>query len=141
KEPCVVFLNGCSTATGHPDGAFLEATGQPGMCGFIGTETVVPDVFALRFSLSFLSQFLQGGRSVSDIMHELWVRHFPLSLVYSIYTYPLLQVERQAAVQPAPATPQDDENFSFGTLGSATLCPPRPRRPADGPRHHTKGSV
>jgi hypothetical protein len=121
KEPCVVFLNGCSTATGHPDGAFLEATGQPGMCGFIGTETVVPDVFALRFSLSFLSRFLQGGRAVSDIMHDLRVRHFPLSLVYSIYTYPLLQVDGETGASPTPPAPGADENFSFGTLGSATL--------------------
>jgi hypothetical protein len=116
---CFLFLNGCSTATGDPDGAFLEAAGETGMCGFIGTEAEVPDVFALRFSLDFLSNFLRGDHPLRAIMSGLRQRHFPLSLLYSVYTYPLLQiapdVEALSSIQLPVA------NFSHGKLGSRTI--------------------
>jgi hypothetical protein len=116
---CLLFLNGCSTATGDPNGAFLEATGETGMCGFIGTEAEVPDVFALRFSLDFLASFLRGERPVHAIMSDLRQRHFPLSLLYSTYTYPLLQIAPD--LQEFISIRLPIANFSFGKLGSQKI--------------------
>ena len=61
KTACLVFVNGCCTATGHADGGFLEATGMQGFYGFIGTEANVPDVFALRFGLDFFTACFVAG--------------------------------------------------------------------------------
>lgn len=91
-SPCLVFLNGCSTASGSSDGGFLEATAGNGFCGFIGTEAEVPDLFALRFGLAFLYRFLLGGEPVYLTMDRLRSEHWPLSLLYSTYCYPMLSV-------------------------------------------------
>jgi hypothetical protein len=115
---CLLFLNGCSTATGDSDGAFLEAAGETGMSGFIGTEAEVPDVFALRFSLDFLSKFMQGNQSLRSTMLGLRVRHFPLSLLYSVYTYPGLQLESDNVLTPIQLPPA---NYSYGQLGTSTI--------------------
>ncbi len=95
-SPCLVFLNGCSTASGDPTGGFLEATGGEGFCGFIGTEAEVPDLFALRFGLAFLYHFLLEDAPVYLIMDRLRREHWPLSLVYSTYCYPMLRVTKPA---------------------------------------------
>jgi hypothetical protein len=66
---CLLFLNGCSTAaqaprSEPPGSAFLEAAGQIGICGFIGTEAEVPDLFGLRFSMEFLYFFSARRRAL-----------------------------------------------------------------------------
>jgi len=109
KTPCLVFLNGCSTAIGDPKGGFLEATGAPGYVGFIGTETKVPTVFALRFGLAFLYLFLCKGMRLVDAMDKLREDHWPLSLVYGPYCPATLQV--------APS-----ETFQIGCFPSGNFC-------------------
>jgi len=118
-SPCMVFINGCSTATGDPDGGFLEATGSFGLCGFIGTETVVPDVFALRFGLAFLYHFIHKGLPVFQVMEILRTNHWPLSLIYSTYCYPELQVEPMGKDSDLPF--QVDSNFSLLPLGTKEM--------------------
>ena len=114
KTACLVFVNGCCTATGHADGGFLEATGMQGFYGFIGTEANVPDVFALRFGLDFLHRLLCGGEPVYSIMNNLRRQHWPLSLLYSMCCYPELSL----AAHCGERLPESFENFSHGTVGT-----------------------
>ena len=112
---CLVFLNGCSTAVGEDSGGFLDATSKPGFCGFIGTETSVPDVFAMRYGLTFIFELLNSGKPVYQIANELRVAHWPVSLVYGTYCYPPLQILRsQEPIFPPPML----TNFSTLQLGS-----------------------
>lgn len=110
---CMVFLNGCSTAVGSDQGGFLETTGRPGFGGFVGTETEVPDVFALRFGIAFLYYFLNRGWPVYQVMDQLRREHWPLSLIYSTYCHPVLRVK--------PGEPLDlsFENFSTTRLSTS----------------------
>lgn len=106
------FLNGCSTAVGDPGGGFLEATGGPGFCGFIGTETEIPDLFALRFSLAFMYDFFYEGMSVFETIAHLRKQHWPISLLYSNYCDSRLCVEKLGAQQAIA----DILNRNFSTL-------------------------
>jgi hypothetical protein len=114
-NPCVVFLNGCSTAVGDPDGGFLEITGRNGFCGFIGTECKVPDVFALRFGLDFINIFLSSGKPLYEVMAILRKKNWPLSLIYGLYSHPLLRVEPQHSYTIL------SDNCSEGPLGSKVM--------------------
>ena len=115
SSACLFFMNGCSTAVGDPGGGFLEVSGRHGSCGFIGTETEVPDLYAFRFGLGFLYHFLKEGRPVYEVMDKMRRQHWPLSLVYSTYCSPVLRV----APPTAPAAPQVDfGNFSDKRLGT-----------------------
>jgi len=105
-SPCLIFLNGCSTASGDPCGGFLEATCRDGFCGFIGTEAEVPDLFALRFGLAFLYRFLLECKPVDRTMDSLRRDHWPLSLLYSTYCYPNLRVS-----QPTDSTGPNVKKF------------------------------
>lgn len=90
QSTCLVFLNGCSTAAGSDKGTFLTVTSEGLFCGFVGTETKVPDIFALRFGLAFLYYFLHEGWPILKTMDHLRRRHWPLGLVYSSFCSPLL---------------------------------------------------
>jgi hypothetical protein len=122
QPACMVFINGCNTAIGDPGGGFLEATGRAGFCGFIGTETKVPDVFALRFGLAFLFYFLYEGLPVYEVMDRLRRQHWPLSLIYSTYCYPLLKVNPEPVKSRSPLSMQARENFSLlNPLGTSQM--------------------
>lgn len=117
RTGCLFFMNGCATAVGSADGGFLEVTGRKSACGFIGTETDIPDVFALRFGLAFLYHFLLEGRPVYEVMSILRRHHWPLSLLYTSYCSPGLRVE-----------PPDQlglnvsfQNFSTKKLGTSLI--------------------
>jgi hypothetical protein len=117
QSTCVVFLNGCNTAVGDPEGAFLVATGDFLFCGFIGTETKVPDVFALRFGLAFLYCFLHEGWPIFQVMDYLRRQHWPIALTYSTYCQPLLSF---AAAQRSFEV-EFTENFSRQLLGRTQM--------------------
>lgn len=116
---CLFFLNGCATAVGNSAGGFLEAASHPGFCGFIGTETQVPDVFALRFGTAFLHIFLDSGRPVWEVMESLRRQHFPLSLLYGLYGHPLVRVDSRVGpfALPSPLL----GNFSQGVVGTKDM--------------------
>jgi hypothetical protein len=97
---CLVLINGCSTAVGASSGDFLLATAQPGLCGFVGTETDVPDIFALRFSLGLI-HLLFRGLTLGEAMLRMYRDHFPLSLVYGLYAHPSFRMEQDAAPEMA----------------------------------------
>lgn len=108
---CLVFLNGCHTAAG----GFLEATGRPGFCGFIGAETVLPYMFAHRFGAAVIAG-LYAGEPLVSIMDRLREQHWPLSLVYGLYAYPFLQLV------PVFDTPRlSDHNYSDLAVGDETM--------------------
>jgi hypothetical protein len=95
----------------------LPASTQ-GLCGFVGTETDVPDVFALRFSTSLLHLLFQRGKTLGEAMHCLYRDHFPLSLVYAVYAHRNFRMSQ-------PEAPDIDEktraNFSIGAIGTRWL--------------------
>jgi len=115
----VVFLNGCSTAIGDPNGGFLEATASPDFCGFLGTETEVPDVFALRFGSAFLREWLNGAGPVFLVMDVLRRKHWPLSLLYSICCFPEFQIEKKDKF--AGLSEVGTGNFSESEIGNRVL--------------------
>lgn len=116
---CLVLMNGCSTAVGDPASDFLLSTSQAGMCGFVGTETEVPDVFALRFSLSLLELLFREGLTLGDAMQSLYKAHFPLSLLYGLYAHPGFRMP-QVLASELPAI-GGGTNLSFGQLGTGQL--------------------
>lgn len=91
---CFAFLNGCFTSVGEEAGSFYEATSRQGFYGFIGTESKVPDIFAIHFGLEFLISFLYNEKKLHEIMYDLRKKHWPLGLVYGIYCHPDLRVIR-----------------------------------------------
>jgi hypothetical protein len=112
------ILNGCSTAVGKDCQSFIEALSRDGFCGFLGTESEIPNVFALRFGSAFLNRLLVSGHPLVQVVDELRREHWPLSLLYGLYGYPLLQIVPSAggtAIIGCPA------NFSRGPLGAAAL--------------------
>lgn len=109
--PCLVFLNGCHTAAGR----FFATTGQSGFCGLIGAETVVPYMFAHRFGAALIAS-LYAGESLGSSFDRLRRLHWPLSLIYGLYAYPLLQLE------PSFKTPAfSNTNYSTLSVGDETL--------------------
>jgi hypothetical protein len=115
---CLVLINGCSTAVGAAQGEFLQATSREGLCGFVGTETDVPDIFALRFSLSLLRLLFRKGLSLGEAMQCLYHEHFPLGLVYGLYALPDFRMRKEQAPDIVFDKPQ---NFSFGQVGTNRL--------------------
>jgi hypothetical protein len=113
---CLLVVNGCRTAVGDPRGSFMLSASTGGLCGFVGTETDVPDVFALRFSTSLLHLLFRGGKTLGEAMHSLYRDHFPLSLVYSFCAHRDFRMSQQAA-------PDMDgiQNFSVGAIGTRRL--------------------
>jgi hypothetical protein len=114
--PCLVFINGCSTAVGDPKGGFLEATSGSRFCGFIGAEASIPDVYALRFGSAFLYEFLRGKKSVIEIMRDLRQQHWPLSLLYNAYCVPDLRIAPAPPLLP-PVVVNNFCDFDLGTQG------------------------
>lgn len=115
----VFFLNGCNTAVGSDLGGFLEVTSRAGFCGFIGTETEVPNLFALGFSLAFLYGLLYEGLTIGEAMNRLRKQHWPLSLLYSVCCYP------RVSVASAGDKPDFSEflknNFSSKPVGASKI--------------------
>jgi hypothetical protein len=119
RSGCLVLMNGCSTAVGDAASDFLASTSQPGMCGFLGTETEIPDVFALRFSLGLLDLLFREGLTLGEAMQRLYVAHFPMSLLYGLYAHPGFRMPQAQTQGFRPVGMAD--NLSFDQLGTAKL--------------------
>ncbi len=117
RATCLVFLNGCNTAEGHVEHGFMNATGEFLFCGFVGTETKIPDVFALRFGLAFLYYFLHDGLPIFETMDVLRRKHWPIALTYSAYCQPLLSFGAAMKSLDVELT----ENFSQMHLGTSQM--------------------
>jgi hypothetical protein len=99
----LVFLNACGSSSLSPLGVisfpeyFLDRNKNRN-CGFIGSETRIPDRFAAEFSKQFYLHLIQGfgvGESVFIARHKL-LRKFknPLGILYTSYVNPYLHVSR-----------------------------------------------
>jgi hypothetical protein len=115
---CLVLINGCSTAVGDPSGDFILSTSQRGLCGFVGTEAEVPDIFALRFSLALLELLFGRRLTLGEAMQVLYREHFPLSLLYGIYAHPGFRMPQSGMPAPPAALAR---NFSFEKVGTNRL--------------------
>jgi hypothetical protein len=113
----LTFLNGCSTAVGLETQGFIEATSRPGHCGFVGTETEIPNVYALRYGNAFLQCLLETGWPLVEVMDAMRRLHWPLSLIYGLYGYAGFKIDRQPEATVWPIGP----NFSRGPIGAAPL--------------------
>jgi hypothetical protein len=111
-EPGYVLtvLNGCATVTGPDADSFLLATADPGFCGFVGAEAIVPDRFALLFGQELLYCLLTEGLSVREAMSRLWIKHNPMALFYGCYAHPKFAVARDSTHAPLPMD-FDSRNF------------------------------
>jgi hypothetical protein len=89
----LTILNGCATGAGHDAESFLEATADPGFCGFIGAEAPVPDNFALLFAQELMYSLILESRSVRETMLHLWTTHKPMALFYGCYAHPDFRIE------------------------------------------------
>lgn len=115
---CLVMINGCSTAVGATSGEFLQSTSRQGLYGFVGTETDVPDIFALRFSLFLLQLLFNKGMTLGEAVQCMYREHFPLSFVYGLYALPNFRMQKPQAPVILFNKP---ENFSFGLVGTTRL--------------------
>jgi len=115
----LTFLNGCSTAVGQATKGFLEATGQRGFMGFVGTEAKVPNVYALRFGAEFLQCFFDTGWPLINVMDAMWRLHWPLSLLYGLNGYSDLRLHHAKPVTEWPATAP--RNFSNELIGMSSI--------------------
>lgn len=111
----VLFLNGCLTATGSTKEGFLDILANNKFYGFIGTETAVPNVFALRFGIQFLHKLFSTELSLLEVMHEMRQQHWPLSLMYSVYCFPKV-VFSQINASSVPIL-NGNNNFSNEVVG------------------------
>jgi hypothetical protein len=123
QTACLVFLNGCATATGSPHGGFLEATARQGFFGFIGTEASVPDVFALRFGLAFMRGLRCQDKALHEVVSVLRTKHWPLSLVYSVNCYADLRLRAIEDRSRLQDWNQASANFSDPPVGSQDSLP------------------
>ncbi len=115
---CLVLINGCRTAVGDSKGDFMLASSTNGLCGYVGTETDIPDVFALRFSTSLLHSLFREGNDLGQAMHKLYRDHFPLSLVYGVYADRRFRMSQKQAPEMAS---DKLENYSRGIVGTRVL--------------------
>jgi CHAT domain len=114
SPPSLVFLAGCNTAVGELYNGFFKATAAEGYCGFVGTEVKVPDIFTLRFLARFFDRFFSKGESVAQVMHELRMKHWPLSLVFSVCCCNGFRLEPASGAMK----PNEDLNLSQQTVAS-----------------------
>jgi hypothetical protein len=77
-------------------------TSDPGFCGFVGAEGVVPDRFALLFGTEFLYSMLVAGLSVRESMLLLWKKHRPMALFYGCYAHPGFSLKQDSEYGPLP---------------------------------------
>ena len=83
----LVFLNACSSADGVLDYSFRTSALRSGMCGFIGTEAIIPTKYAAMFGKRIADMVVTNQTPVTEALDnlrnddELW----PLSIFYSYY--------------------------------------------------------
>lgn len=96
----LVFVNGCDGAWGDADYSLFAVAHQPGMCGLVSTESLVPFDFAAKFSVRFLDALLRGGKSIGEAMDSLRrdAKLWPLSLLYGCYAQPDFRISAPAAL-------------------------------------------
>jgi hypothetical protein len=119
SAPTFLILAGCNTAVGNETGGFLGATAASGFCGFVGTEAIVPDVFSFRFSLALLTDLYRGGKALGDVVSDLRIRHWPLSLLFTISCPSNIAVSSCGDGEIAPST---NENFSLMNISSLGIA-------------------
>ncbi len=117
NSSALTILNGCSTAVGAETKGFIEATSMPGHCGFIGTETDIPIVYALRFGNALLECLYETGWPLYEAMSALRLQNWPMSLVYGVYAH--------AHFQAQPTTLSEswtqEDNFCNGPAGGQVI--------------------
>jgi hypothetical protein len=111
----LVFLNGCQTGLLQQGRSWQEAAHSEGLAGCIATEAIVPTRFAWRFGRDFM-HFLASGVTPENAMGQLRQRHWPLSLLYSLYCVPDTAAPSSEATLPRP----QETNYSALSLGDAT---------------------
>jgi hypothetical protein len=119
-----VFFNGCMSATGpNPlvekvEDAFIDSLASSGFKGFIGTEAPVPDVFALKFGFEFLQHFLEGKKTMREVLQDLRKQHWPMSLIYAAYCDTSFYLTPDSPITCLCSHHKQLINFSFDIMQS-----------------------
>jgi hypothetical protein len=123
----LIFLNGCETAVFSGSGHWLSATRSCGFSGFIGTEAIIPTRFAWPFGNDLLQYLLSEEKSLLEALKVLWDRHWPMSLLYSLYCVadvnvrPAMVADYLQRVQLANYSDLPFTNVTFGEEQYSTL--------------------
>jgi acetyl esterase/lipase len=132
----LAFFNACRTAEEGNASSFLDAMHSFGMSGVVVTEHKTLDTFANEQGLLFLTGFLQGGKPLGTLLHELR-RQVPLGLLYAANCPPHIRVRRLPETPSQPpgggpvlTVPRAPGQFlaASGTRGAPAL-PEQPYRP------------
>jgi hypothetical protein len=106
----LVFLNACGSSVINPMSisSFPQLILNNGNCGFIGTETEVPDQVAAAFSKSFYTHLLEGDSLGVAIYEARWAllreHKNPLGILYTMYADPDITVRQKRDLGKAPAS-------------------------------------
>lgn len=105
-----VFLNSCGSGSLDPSaaGSFPELFLSQRFCGFIGTETIVPENFAAEFAREFYENLLHAGTVGKAFLLARWnllkAYNNPMGLIYTLFAEPEIGVR-----QPIP----EDDDFTI----------------------------
>ena len=99
----LVFFNACGSTRLTPKGMasfpeyFLVRNQN---CGFIGSETGVPDLFASAFCQQFYTHLIKGlgvGEAILEARRKMLIHYKnPLGILYTSYVDPCLRVAEPA---------------------------------------------
>lgn len=82
----VAVMNACDTVKSTRNmGETLMLASYPREVASISTEFEIQDHFAMRFGLELVDRCVQLGESTVDAMKIMRKRHYPMSIVYSLY--------------------------------------------------------
>jgi WD40 repeat protein len=137
-EGMLAFLNACRTAEPGSRDSFLRVLHRFGFAGAIVAERQIIDNFANRFGLKFLRGFLQDGKPLGTLLHELRLKEAPLGLLYGAHCPPEIRVwvgpESASAppeirtAQPVTGRPLDASLAAPGRRAETLTLPDQPYR-------------
>ena len=130
----LAFLNACQTAEAGQAGSFLDVLHSFGFTGAIATEQQTIDTFANKLGLAFLRGFLQEGRPLGELLHDLRLKMAPLGLLYGAHCPPEIRVKmaRMRPARPSPRSRRSVDVAGVATPGAeAADCGARRGRAAD----------
>jgi hypothetical protein len=86
-------------------GDWLRYVWKKGLRGFIGAEAKVPTAFAWEFGRDLVRGLLSKrvrARTVSEVLHRLRLKHWPLGLLYGLYALPDVSFHRRVGTDYIP---------------------------------------
>jgi hypothetical protein len=115
------FLNGCMTCATPKGIDWLSATEHMKFLGIIVTEAIVPTRFAWNFGRDLLRHTFVEGKTPVAAMRDLRRLHWPLGLVYGLYSFTKSAVVKADGLDLPTPTGENYSELTFGKESHATL--------------------